>query len=489
MTEEVVRAPVVGRILWRARRLLVVLALIGAGLGALAWYVLPQSFTSSTKVLLQGADDESVVSTAAQVAMGRGVVQRAIAGLGWQPGSVADDAVSAEAAQGSVITITASAGEPGRAQALAARVTKEYIALTTEVADRAADAAAEAFSGRQEDLQRQIEELDASIDGQSSGLLAARRTELLGALHDIQQQIAEARAEAAVGTASLQVIEPATEPETSSTPTLPVLCAGGAALAVALGAAALTATRLADRRLWRRTDIATALGAPVLGTVSAHPDPDGTVQRVSPMRWLTGPDGAAKGPESAAEQRLETLRYSRVLEWMYRIWDGPIRIVVVTADNDSHAVRAVVRLVAVAESGGHTVDVVSDSRALDAVWDDRATGQTDSVSTAHATGLAPADPSDALLRVVAVPPTRPTVPKDPEMSGALIVTTSGTRTGWELLAIADACRDAMMPVLGALVVVPRGTEEEVEVGSYIPALEPASPLVEHRNGHADGVRS
>ena len=68
----------------------------------------------------------------------------------------------------------------------------------------------------------------------------------------------------------------------------------------------------------------------------------------------------------------------------------------------------------------------------------------------------------AVLSVVPVSAARPTVPDSRDVSGVLAVVTSGTRTAWELLAIAEACLDAGCPVAGALVVLSSVDEDETE---------------------------
>ena len=502
MSDNVVRAGDVGRAVWLGKRLLVVLALVGAGIGALAWQLLPATFTSSSKVLLEGAASEEDVATAAEIAMGRVVVDRAVDRLGWAPSTVDDDAVSAEAAQGSVVTIEAEAGSPTQAQALANQVTTAYISFSAEVADRAAHAAAKALSGRREDLSRQVEELDQAIGADAGALtdseadaspqaaLRTRRTELLQALNDIEQQVADARAEAAVGRASIRTIEAANVPSGPTTPSLLQMIGGGALLAPATGALALIGGRLADRKLRTRSEIASALGAPVLGNVAAEPGSGPQAHRPrSPLRWLLTTRDTARASLSQAEQRLENLRCRRVLHRLRGIADGPLKITVVAADDDDAAFRAAARLAAAADPHGRNASVHSDNPALLAAFEagngERATAE---VPVTIAREQATDDGGATSLRIVAVPSARPTVSNNAGASGALVVVSAGSRTSWELFAIAEACRDAMLPILGALVVVPAGEEEQLESGVQPPVAEPVVPSGPRMNGHSKGVR-
>jgi hypothetical protein len=54
------------------------------------------------------------------------------------------------------------------------------------------------------------------------------------------------------------------------------------------------------------------------------------------------------------------------------------------------------------------------------------------------------------LKVWEVDASRPTVP-DEAVPGVLAVVTTGTRTGWELVGITEACSDAGHEVLGVVV--------------------------------------
>lgn len=469
MSDDVVRLSVIGRILRRRRRLLVSLAVLGAVAGAVAWVLLPAAFASTSKVLLQGSRGEDEVLTESQIAASRVVVDRAVAGLGWEPGTVGRDAVAAEVGDGNVIEVTVRGETPSRARELAARVTEEYLTFSTEIATRAADAAAGALQGRRADLQRQVDELDRSVGalpapspppGAQSPVgteasstvdgLRIAHTELLRELHDIEGRIAETEAQAAVGRANIRVIEPATHPSDPATPGLLQLVAGGTVLAPVLGTVVLVAFRLADRRVRRKSDIAAALAAPVLGTVPAAANGAPTEARTGGrrvlVRWLLDDDLSALAP---ADRSLDPLRWRRVLDRLRGAPDDQLRLLVVAAADDRAALGAVARL----------TDAAAD--------------------TAPTT----------VLRVVSVTATRATIPSDSEASGALLVVTAGTRTGWELLAVAQACHEAMLPVLGAVVVVAPGEEETVEGEPQPAAPQRPAAAVGQGNGQLTGGRA
>lgn len=451
MRDEPIRLSTIGQILRRRRRLLVALTAFGAVVGALAWLLLPAAFESGSKVLLHDPQHDADVLNGAQIAMSLVVVDRAAAGLGWDVDRAGlRDAVSAAVIDGSVIEIKARAGSPSRARQLTERVTEEYIRFSAEIVTRTASAAAEVLTVRREDLKRQLEDMDrriSALQGSSSGLnaqtpdgaqtraeldeLRSTRADMTKELDGVNGRIAGAEADASAGRERIRVIEPALEPSAPITQTLVQLVAGGAVLAAVLGAVVLVAVRLADRRLRRRSDIAAALGAPVLGTVYAP---------------------AEAAPESR-DQALEDLRYRRVRDRLLRdrlrgAPDEQVRLLVVVADDDAFATRAVARLAAV--GGGRPVSVVTGDPA-------------------HP----PATP-ETVLNVVPVTAARPTLPSCRDMSGVLVVVTAGTRTAWELLAVAEACRDAGRPITGVLVVVPTAEDEEevVEVQVQLPAAGP-----------------
>jgi hypothetical protein len=254
----------------------------------------------------------------------------------------------------------------------------------------------------------------------------------------------------------------------------------GAALAVALGVLVLLAVRQADRRLRRGADIAAALGAPVLGTVEAPAeamvasamngsshghDADG---RRSLLQRLLRNGDPWDGPRitTSHDQSLEHLRYRRVLARLRGAPEESIRLLVVVVDDDVLASRAVGQLAIAAAVDGQPVSVVTSSPRL--------AGTIEAFLTAHPRGPAPinVDVSTsvghvrsayaAVLNVVTVSAARPTVPDSLDVSGILAVVTSGTRTAWELLTVAEACHDAGHPVAGVLMVLPRADEDDAE---------------------------
>lgn len=500
LSDDVVRLSVIGQILRRRWRLLLALAALGAVVGATASLLWPPAYESSSRVLLQGDLDKDRVLSEAQIAMSLVVLDRAAAGLNWGiDGPGLRDSVTAAVADGNVIEIKATADSPDRARQLAERVTQQYIAFSTEISTRSASASGEVLAPRKDSLQQQvvdmnrrISELQGSVgllnaaDAQGAATraelqqLSSNRTEAVKELNDLNGRIAKAEALAAASRENFSVIEPPVASPTPVTLTRLQLVAGGAALAALLGAFGLVMVRQADRRLRRGSDIAAALGAPVLGTVEAPAEEavesptNGSSNGHDAGGWRSllqrllrnGASWDVPRITASGDQSLEYLRYRRVLARLRGAPDESVRLLVVVVDDDVLASRAVGRLAIAAALDGRPVSVVTSSPQL--------AGTVNAFLAASRPGPAPinvdvstsADQSRsthaAVLSVVPVSAARPTVPDSLDVSAVLVVVTSGTRSAWELLAIAEACHDAGHPVAGVLMVLPRADEDQAE---------------------------
>jgi capsular polysaccharide biosynthesis protein len=462
--------------------------------------VWPPAYESSSRVLLQGDPDtlgKDRLLSEAQVAMSLLVLDRAAAGLNWGvDGPGLRDSVTAAVADGNVIEIKAKADSADRARQLAERVTQQYIAFSAEILTKSASASSEVLAPRKDGLLKQIGDMNRRISalqgsvavpnaqGATAGAelqqLSNNRTDAVKELNDLDGLIAKAQAQTAASRHNYSVIEPPVAPAASLPPTRLELVAGGSALAATLGVLAMVAVRQSDRRLRRGSDIAAALGAPVLGTVEAPADMavaspingssnghDAGDRRALLRRLLrnAAPRDVPLITEST-DQPLEYLRYRRVLARLRGAPQESVRLLVVVVDDDVLASRAVGRLAIAAAVDGRPVSVVTSSPQLaETVKDLLAASRPDlapinvdvSTSTDHSRS-APAP----VLSVVPVSAARPTVPDSVDVSGVLVVVTSGTRTAWELLAIAEACQDAGHPVAGVLMVVDADEDAEPE---------------------------
>lgn len=498
MSDEVVRLSVVGHIVRRRWRQLVVLALLGAVLGAGASQLFSPGYTSTSSVLLQGPLEEEELQTEAQIAMSSVVLDRTAAAIGpGISGAQLQDSVSAAVLDGNLIAIKASADTPERAQQLTQRLTQEYITFSTELVRRATGASAQVL----ERLQQQIADANSRIielqqaapaaGAQQGTELEQLRTTLADAVTALEGLGAtgpERGAAAAFGAASILVLEPAGLPSSPAQPTLVQFIGGGALLFPLLGVFAHLVAARADRRLWTGPDIAAAVGAPVVGNVDVPDGPTVDGRPVGPRGWRARlrrlvrddrPWGAAQPPLPGNDLD-RNVRYRRLLARLRGAPDTVLRLLVLVADDDDTAHRAVAQLAVTAAAAGGPASVVTDregfSRLVRATCD-RAGASNVSLSIRSSSEPAPG-PARTVLRVIDVSAARPTVPDCGRVAGTLVVLTAGTRTGWELVGIAEACADAGHRVLGAFVTHPAG------VGAR-PA-EPTRPDSSHasRNGTA-----
>lgn len=495
MSDEVVRLSVIGQMLRRRWRLLLALAALGAVVGATASLLWPPAYESSSKVLVQGDPAKDRVLSEAQIAMSLAVLDRAAAGLNWGVnGSGLRGSVTAAVADGNVIEIKAEASSPNRARQLAEQVTQQYVAFSTEILTASASASGEVLAPRRNSLQKQVADLNRRIGEVASvGLLnaantqgaAARaelqqlnsnRTEAAKELNDLDEQIA--KAQDAASRENFSIIEPPVASPAPVTLTRLDLIAGGAALAAVLGAVVMVVVRQADHRLRRGSDIAAALGAPVLVTVEAPAEapatsstngssnghdadaPRSMIQRL--MR--NGALGDVPRITANGDRSVEYLRYRRVLARLRGAPDEPAKLLVVVVDGDVLASRAVGRLAAATAIDGRPVSVVTSSPQLAGTVEASLAANRPSPTRINVDVNTSADQCRSthatVLRVVPVSAARPTVPDSPDLSGVLVVVTSGTRTALELLAIAEACHDAGHLVAGVLMVLPTVDEAE-----------------------------
>ncbi len=500
LSDDVIRLSMIGQTVRRRWRLLLVFAVLGAVVGAAVSLLWPPAYESSSRVLVQGDPGKDRMLSEAQIATSLVVLDRAASGLNWRVnGPGLRDSVTSAVADGDVVEIKARANSPGRARQLAELVTQQYIAFSTEILTTSANASGEVLGPRKDSLQKQVLDMNRRISElqRTVGLLTAdnaqgvaaraeqqqlinNRTDTVKELADLEGRIATTQAAAAVSRESFSVIEAPLAASAPVTLTRLQLVASAAAVGAAIGAFIAVAVRRADRRLRRSSDIAAALGAPVLGTVDAPAETAvalpangaanghhahgrrSLLQRLlrSDARWDVQPITAGH------DQSLEFLRYRRVLARLWGAAAESARLLVVLVDDDVLATRAVGSLALAATVDGRLVSVVTSSPQLAGTVEaflgagspGAATVQVEiGTSVDHAQST-----HGAVLSVVPVSAARPTVPDCQHALGALVVVTSGTRTAWELLAVAEACHDAGHPVAGALIVRPLVDDGDAE---------------------------
>ncbi|MGC9542440.1 Wzz/FepE/Etk N-terminal domain-containing protein [Streptomyces sp. UG1] len=418
MSDDTIRLVTIGRMIRRRRRLLTVLALVGALVGYGASLLFPPRYTTSASVLLPGAWEERELLTQTEIATSSVVVDRVAATLDWSGVGASElrDRVSAEAADGNIIKISGTADTPKRAQQLSDQVAEQFVAFAARIAgeDTDAEAAARPEALRQMVVRtsRRITELADAADPGRTVESVQTRTELAKLRTALQEAITKLdQADSAAGKANMVVMGPAARPTGEAPPTRLQLIVAGAVLFFLLTVVGhLTAARM-SRRLRTEPEITAALGAALLGTVDvpggrpAH-RPEGRGPRAR-IRRLLGLDirWDLPTPRTSGDEAGLRIRYRRVCARLRDRLPAARRLLVVVPDGDEVARRAAERLLA--EAGG-----------------------------------------DPLLRVVGVSESRPLVPDRDDESGALVVLSAGGSTAGELAGIAEACADAGHEIVG-----------------------------------------
>ncbi|MFD5932201.1 Wzz/FepE/Etk N-terminal domain-containing protein [Streptomyces sp. NPDC060333] len=418
MSDDTIRLATMGRIIRRRRRLLTLLAVVGALVGYSTSLLFPPQYTTSASVLLPGAWQERELLTQAEIATSSVVLDRAAATLGWTEvsGSELRDRVSATTADGNIITISGTSDTPERAQRLSDQVAQQFVTFAARIAGAGADpeAAARPEALRQMVTQtsRRITELADAADPGKSVESVQTRTELAKLRTALQEAVKKLeQADPTADKANMVVMGPAARPTGEAPPTRVQLVVGGALLFFLLAVIGHLASARMSRRLRTEAEIASALGSTLLGTVDVPGErpvhrPAGRGPRAK-VRRLLGVDVRwdVPAPRASGDEAGRRVRYRRVCTRLREQLPVPRRLLVLVPEGDEIALRAAERLVAEAEG-------------------------------------------EPLLRVVGVSVSRPLVQGRDDESGVLVVLSAGHWTAGELADIAGACADARQEVVG-----------------------------------------
>ncbi|HVW44188.1 MAG TPA: exopolysaccharide biosynthesis protein [Amycolatopsis sp.] len=422
MGDDTVRLSTIGQILRRRWRVLLALAVLGALVGAGVSVLFSPGYQTSANVLLQGTRDTSELATEAQVATSSVVLDRSAQALNWGVGAdKLRDSVTALTSDGNIVQITATGSTPQRAKQLADQVAKDYVAYSAQLVGSALDATSQIKQEQTDSLRRQVQETSDRITdiSRSATGLTVESVEVRTDLEDLRTGLAQAMAkldelDGTGSQAKVVVMGSAELPSSPAPPTMIDFVGGGAIVFFLVGVLGHLIRARTDRRLRDESQIAAALGAPVLGEVDVpaesvtEDEPEGKARWWATLLRLDRPWNVTE-PVPSADEQARDIRYRRVLS---RLGDGSgvfKRVIVLAADDDPTARAAVAQLL-MAAAGGPTE-----------------------------------------LRVVVTTPERPVVPDDDGASGVLVVMSTGTRTGWDLVGLATACADAHHQVIGSVV--------------------------------------
>jgi capsular polysaccharide biosynthesis protein len=424
VNEDTARLSIIWHVLSQRWRLLFVIAVVGALVGAGASLVFSPGYETSASVLLQGPRDPDELLTEAQVAKSSVVLDRASSALEWgTSGTDLADQVTATVADGNIIAITGVADTPERAQQLADRIAQEYVTFSTQLMANTTDSSAQVSQEQQQTLRQQILETNQKISdlhnsaGQGNTIdsvgvrteLESLRTALSSAVSKLDEL------DTVSGQAKMVVMGPAERPVGPAAPSMTHFVAGGAALFFLLGLFGHLFSAKSDRRLRGEAQIVAALGTTALGAIDVPDEepeekvaPTGVAQRLRHLIVDDEPWHVPTLPPAADETGLD-IRYRRIVTRLREhIPDGPARVLAVVPNDDPAASHAATRL--------------GRAAAADRVG----------------------------LRVYEVSADRPTVPDEPVV-GVVVLVTAGTRTAWELVGLTEACADAGLSVLGVVV--------------------------------------
>ncbi|MFQ1003240.1 hypothetical protein [Modestobacter sp. SSW1-42] len=262
--------------LLRSWALLLVCALLGAGLLAAAASVRPVVYTSEAKVLFQsdvsqflpagtvgaGAGDaDRALSTQADVIVGDTVMAAAAQGLAVDVDDLRDRTLIEVRASSDVIGVQVTNTDAAQAQREAQTLVDSYL-TGNQVQGRAAlTSQADALQPSIDTLQQQLDALNAQVPpvavtpaqianaNAAAAATAASRDAVIGRLSDLTTQQDQLRAAATIYPGQVRVLAGADLPTEPSSLSRPVAIALGAALGLVLGI--LLALLLAARRAAR----------------------------------------------------------------------------------------------------------------------------------------------------------------------------------------------------------------------------------------------
>jgi uncharacterized protein involved in exopolysaccharide biosynthesis len=418
VNDDTIRLSMVGQIIRRRWRLLIVFAVLGAAVGVGCSVLFSPGYEASANVLLQGPREPDEVATQAQVAVSTAVLDKVADGLRWgKSGTELQDSVTAAVGDGNIIQINGFADTPDRAKRLADRVANEFVSFSTQMLTDTTDPTTRVSQEQQQSLRQQVSDTNRRITDLHRSAGKGNTIDSVGVrteLESLRTTLAQALArindfDAATNQAKMVVMAPAERPTGPAAPTMLHFVAGGAALFGILGVFGYLFVARNDRRLRHEDPIAAAAGAPLIGGIDVPDEPNTAPRSLSRrLRSLVVDDLPWHLPElqGAVDETSLDVRYRRLLS---RLPDTG-RVLVVVPAGDAAAAQAAARLrnTSRAENGNR-------------------------------------------LRVVEVSVARPVVPDDPAAAGALLVVTTATRTPWELVGITEACTDAGHEVLGVLV--------------------------------------
>ncbi len=337
-------------------------------------------------------------------------------------------------------------------------------------------------------ISKQISQLPAQPASATRDSLLAERNQAVSALIVLQQSVQANQATTRINTTTVikgsQVLDPAMPLQQHAKKYLLVYVGSGLIAGLALGLSIVVVRALVSDRLWRRDDVARALGAPVKLSVG----------KVRLSRWLPGPRGLAAA-EGANIRRI-VVHLGNIVAANFQ---GPAALAVVPVDNPQVAALSLVSLaVSCAQQGGMQVVVADLCGGAPAAQLLGATEPGVHTVSVNGTDVVVAVPEHD--DIVPVGPIRPRllgqataplaaafasadllltlVPLDPSLggehlatwaNGVVAVVTAGQSSETRIHAVGEMIRLAGIPLISAVLVGADKTDESLGV------TEPSSP--------------
>jgi len=418
LTDDTVRLALIGQVFRRRWRLLAVLAVLGAAVGAGASVMLSPGYQTTSSVLLQGPRQADELLTQAEVATSSVVLDRAATALPWHPsGTDLKKQITTSVADGNVVGVTVSADTAEHAQLIADQVAQQYVKYSGQLATNSADASSQLAGEQREALRQQVKqatdqigELAKSAGGDLTVESVQARTQLEGLRTSLDQAIkALGEADATAGSHNAVAMGNAPLPAGRASPTPVQLSVGGAVLFLIAGIFGHLVAFRRDRRLRHQDEIAAALGTGLLAVIDVElpqAGPSEAKNLLGRLKRLLGADQPWLLPPVAdpAGDAQRDIRYRRVLD---QLDAGARGILLLVLEDDVSAGRAA-DLLAVAAEG-----------------------------------------MNIPARVCRLSPERPLVPDGHDL--AVVVSSLGIRIDWELVGLGTACAEAGREIAGAVV--------------------------------------
>jgi capsular polysaccharide biosynthesis protein len=280
----------------RHRRLVASLGAIGL-VGGIAYGFLTPALASATSLVLLPNSATAVagapssdIGTQAVIATSTPVLTQAGRAVSPALGAATlKKRVTASAVSKNVLSIHAEAPTAGEAERLANSVASDYIRYVTATSSTSNGDVASGLTAEATRLTKEIHNLQSRINvvsarlanedasstagEQDAALLGSLRNQqasYAGQLNTVNNEIVEAKANGGLIPGEIRVLQPATTGTGSSLLRLPIMGVVGLVVGLLLGSLCVLFWARRDRRLYRRGDLAAAVGLPVVASLGAQ---------------------------------------------------------------------------------------------------------------------------------------------------------------------------------------------------------------------------